>query len=250
MHTMVYIMLLGFVVNGALVMGAGWLCGQRPALWQGILGAWLGAVYTALCLWYPWVGGFHWRCLSLVLVGLLAFGHQRRGCLSFLLLALAMDGVTAGLGQGKPWYAVFSLAAVLALGFLAFGGGDGQRFVPVELQLGQQRLKLTALRDTGNLLRDPISGAPVLIVDASTACRLTGLRREQLLRPVETMRNAPLPGLRLIPYRTVGANGDMLLGMGVKGVRVGTWRGSLTVAFAPEDFDTSGRYQALTGGCI
>jgi len=116
----------------------------------------------------------------------------------------------------------------------------------VELSYGDKRVQLTALRDTGNTLRDPVTGRQVLVVDASTAGKLTGLSVQQLKKPVESV--TALPGLRLIPYRAVGQAGGLLLALKIPQAKIGSWQGSALVAFAPEGLGSDGTYQALTGG--
>ena len=103
-----------------------------------------------------------------------------------------------------------------------------------------------ALRDTGNTLRDPVTGQQVLIAGADIAGKLTGLTSEQLAHPVETIAHISAPGFRLIPYRAVGQPGAMLLTIRCPKVRAGTWEGSMLVALAPDVI--SGTYQLLMGG--
>lgn len=87
-------------------------------------------------------------------------------------------------------------------------GPPGRRLLPVRLSGNGKQLRLTALADTGNELRDPITGQSVLVIGCEAAGQLTGLTRAQLRHPLETLTAAPLPGLRLIPYRAVGAEGE------------------------------------------
>ena len=64
--------------------------------------------------------------------------------------------------------------------------------------------EITALVDTGNLLREPFSGQPVLIVCAE---RLVGaLDSAQLLQSEET---ALTPGFRIVCYHALGGGGRM-----------------------------------------
>ena len=100
-------------------------------------------------------------------------------------------------------------------------------------------------RYTGNTLQDPVTGQPVLVIGADAANRLTGLSREQLRSPVESLE--ALPGLRLVPYRTVGGSG-LMLARKYQNVKIGKWKGSQLVAFAPERL--GGGYEALTGGAV
>jgi len=104
------------------------------------------------------------------------------------------------------------------------------------------------LEDTGNCLRDPVTGASVLVVGAQAARLLTGLTQQQLRSPLTTL--GTIPGLRLIPYRTVGTGAGLLLAMRFQNVRIGSWQGSTLVAFAPEGLEMGHPYQALTGGLL
>ena len=140
---------------------------------------------------------------------------------------------------------------VWALCIVAFGGRVGGReYVPVELTYGEKTVSIVALRDSGNTLRDPVSGEQVLVVSGEVAERLTGLTQEQLRAPLKTLMCRPVPGLRLIPYRAVGQAGDMLLAMRFDGVKIGSRMQSAVVAFAAEGLGRGDVYQALTGGVI
>ena len=106
--------------------------------------------------------------------------------------------------------------------------------------------EVLALRDTGNSLRDPVTGDAVLILASEAAQRLTGLTEQQIASPVETLTIGTLPGLRLIPYRAVG-QGGLLLGMKLNCVIDGR-ESSTVVAFDPGGLGKETMYQALTGG--
>ena len=126
----------------------------------------------------------------------------------------------------------------------------GREYVPVELTYGGKTVSIVALRDSGNTLRDPISGEQVLVVSGEVAEKLTGLTQDQLRAPLKTLMCRPVPGLRLIPYRAVGQAGDMLLAMRFDRVKIGNRPQSAVVAFAAEGLGRGDVYQALTGGVI
>ena len=119
-----------------------------------------------------------------------------------------------------------------------------QKMVSVELD----GLHFSALLDTGNSLKDPLTGRSVLVVGAEIGESLTGLSREQFSRPVESVD--ALPGLRLIPYQAVGTNNGFLLAKKFSDVKIGSKQGSALVAFAPQRLSVDGEYQALTGGVL
>ena len=102
--------------------------------------------------------------------------------------------------------------------------------------------------DTGHSLRDPVTGSQVLIVGADVAQTLTGLSPQQLADPVRCM--GKLPGLRLIPYKTVGKSQGMLLAMQMPNGKIGNRTGNILVAFSPQVLDESGKFQALIGGNV
>ena len=120
----------------------------------------------------------------------------------------------------------------------------------MELRRGEKRLRLLALRDTGNTLKDPVTGKGILVADAQSAETLLGLTKAQLSDPVGTVESGILPGLRLIPYHTIDRSQGMMLGLWVKEARVGRQRGGVLVALAPEELSQDGSVQALTGGTV
>lgn len=247
------VMILYFLVDFLLLLGAGRLC-DRSAGWpRAVAAAVLGGIYAGACLLpgFYFLGNTLWRAVSLAVMAMTAYGLCRSTLYSgtvFAILNLALGGAMTGIGKGGA-AEILGVAVVLCmlcgLGFRGKHPPNG--LIPVELGYGEKRMRLTALRDTGNTLVDPVTGRQVLVVGADIAQKLTGLTKEQLHKPVESI--GIIPGLRLIPYRSVGSNG-FLLGMKLQNVKIGTWQGSSLVAFAPEWLHPNGTYQALTGGTI
>ena len=247
------VILLNFLIDLLLLIGAGRLCGHPVKLRRALLGAALGGVYAGVCLLpgFYFLGNILWRSVSLAAMAVLSYGLSksalRRG-LVFAFLTLALGGAVLGIGRGGA-VGILCAAGVLCLlccfGFRGHIGG--MAYVPVELSYGEKRMRLTALQDTGNTLRDPVTGKDVLVIGADVAGELTGLTREQLRSPVESI--GALPGLRLIPYSSVGSS-SFLLAMRLQNVKIGTWQGNTLVAFAPDIFRSEGAYQALTGGVV
>lgn len=250
------VILLNFLVDFLLLLGTNRLAGCPPGVGRAALAAGAGSVYAGVCLLpgFAFLGNMLWRLVSLGLMGLLAFGWYRnalRRTVLFVLLSMALGGIAMGLGRGGFSGLLASAGALCVLCAVGFRGrAGGTEYVPVELCYGGKQLRLTALRDTGNQLRDPITGQQVLVTGAEAAEELTGLTGEQLAHPVETVASAALPGLRLIPYRAIGQTDGMLLAMRLADVKIGSWRGAAIVAFAPEGLSKNGTYQALTGGAV
>lgn len=251
-----FVAVLYFMVDYLLFLGTNRLCGYPPGWGRAAAAAALGAAHATACMLpqLSFLKGVAWRIVCLLIMVLVAFGINRgtlrRGSI-FVLLSMALGGIA--MGMEKPGVVSVVIAAVVLCGLCWIGFRErpgSTSYVPVTLSYAGKRVHLTALRDTGNTLRDPISGAPVLIVGADVAKSLTGLTHQQLQSPVQVLQQAKIPGLRLIPYRTVGQPTGMLLAIRINDVRVGEWKGSSLVAFAPEGLDKEDGYQALTGGMI
>ena len=244
------VVLIKFSVDFLFLFGGGRLGGEHTGIGRCLLGAAAGAVHSALCLLrgFYFLGNPLWQGAGIVGMALIAYGleHRLLRCGSvFAILSLALRGIGAGTGTRSAFALLAASAGLGVLCILGFRKGDFRgKYVPVEIWVGDNRLQLKALRDTGNTLRDPITGHPVLIIGANAACQLTGLSHQQLSRPIDTM--GEIPGLRLIPYQSVGNENGLMLARKYQNVRIGNWRGSQLVAFAPEGLN--GDVEALTGG--
>lgn len=246
--------ILNFLVNLLLLLAAGRLCSPYVKINRIVLAAVLGGVYAWSCLQpgLDFLGNSVWRIVSLGIMSMIAFGigknTVRKGFV-FSLLSLALGGAVQMIGEGGFWGVLATAGVLCLLSFFSFSDRIGRNvLIPVELQYNGKRLRLTALRDNGNTLRDPVTGQQVLIIGSEAALQLTGLTRTQLRCPVESI--GVIPGLRLIPYHSIGVNSGFLLALRLQDVKIGTWQGSSLVAFAPDGLGLNEEFQALTGGAI
>lgn len=250
------VMGLNFAVDLLLILGTNRLAGFPPGVKRAVPAAALGAVYAAVCM-VPrlyFLGRTFWRLVFLGLMGMLAFGlnvsaWKRTGI--FVLLSMAMGGIALGLDRAEVPVLILSALGVWILCRIGFGGKVGGReYVPITVNSGERMISVIALKDTGNTLRDPITGEQVLVLGPEAAARLLDLSEEQLRHPLDTIVKNPGRGLRLIPYNAVGQPGGMLLAKRFAEVKLGEKRGSALVAFAPERIGAGQVYQALAGGNI
>lgn len=248
------VILLNFLVDFLLLLGTNRLSGFPQSPQRCVRAALVGGFYGGACLLpgFRFLGSTLWRLVSLGCMGVIAFGIGKsalRRSILFVLLSMALGGIALGLGSGSFTALILSAGAVCLLCAVGFRGSVGSReYVRVELCYDGKHTKILALRDTGNTLRDPITGQGVIVVSAEVAAALVGLTKQQLSAPVETVASGIVPGLRLIPYRAVGQECGMLAALRLQEVRIGKWQGSSMVAFAPTGLDSEGTYQALTGG--
>lgn len=247
--------LLNFLVDGLLLMGANRLTGY-PVGWRRCsLAALLGGAYAGVCLLpgFRFLGNLIWRTAALVAMAVIAYGWSfsalRRGTI-FVLLSMALGGLAMGLGGGGFFTLVLAAAGVMILCTVGIRSPIGMaKYQPVELHWRGKSIQLTALVDTGNTLRDPITGGSVLVVGMDVGRRL-GISRELICDPVTMLTKEPFPGARLVPYRAVGKPGGMLLLLRFDEVRLNGQSISPMVAFSPEEIGRTEGYQALAGGII
>lgn len=247
--------LLNVLVDLLLLLGTNRLAGRPPGWKRSVPAAVLGGIYGGMCLLpgLAFLGKLHWRLVFLGLMGTIAFGIGRQAwirCGLFTLLSMSLAGIALAVGVGGFWMPVLSAGAMWLLCRVCFRTAAAREYVPLEIVFRGRKVRLTALRDTGNTLRDPVTGEQVLVIGPEAAAQLTGLTQSQLRAPLDTMTLGVLPGLRLIPYRAVGQPGGMMLGMRFREVTLGGSRGAAVVAFASEQIGGKDGYEALTGGVI
>ena len=247
------VVLLNFLVDFLLILGTNRLTGYPSGTARATAASALGSIYAAACLLpgFRFLGNALWRTVFLGLMAGMAFGWNRsalrRGAV-FVLLSMALGGMAGGVRM-KHFPAIVLCALLLwLLCRVGFGGQLGSQYIPVELNWQGQKLRVLALRDTGNTLRDPLTGESVLVCGADVGEELLHLPRSAFLDPAGTLASGMLPGARLIPYRAVGQPGGMLLALRLTDVKIGDHWTSPMVAFAPHEIAKGEAYRILTGG--
>ena len=247
------VMFLNYLVDHLLLMGTNALSGFPLGAKRTALASFAGGLYAGMCLvpGFSFLGNIFWRIVMLAAMSVLAFGlgktTLRRGIL-FLILSMALGGIAILIGNGGSLSVILGAAVVLGLCSLGFASKVGMRqFAAVKMKHGGQSVELTALCDTGNTLKDPISGKSVLVVGSDLAWKLLGLTEQQLSSPLETITKHH--GLRLIPYRSVGRSSGILLGIRVDQLWINGSPSDMILAFAPQRIGGEG-FQALAGGIL
>ncbi len=269
--------LLNFGVDALLLSAARRLSRSGGSWRRTLAAAALGALYAAALFALPWgwLGHPMTRAvLALVMACICTGGRGRTGALLglFLLLSLSLAGgvlllTLAGVGRMSSGSGVpVSLSDAQLLLLCAAGEyllcsvvcaltrRAGSAAVSVLLRCQGRTVLLRAMVDSGNLLRDPLTGKPVLVVSAAAAA---GLFPPEL-RPTEEEYRHPEelctrltrlwePGrVRLIPYRAVGTQQGLLLAVRLDRLEVSGKRyDNRLAAVSPGRF--AGGVQAIIG---
>lgn len=238
-----------FLLDLVLLMAASRLCGAGTGWKRLALGAGTGAVLAVLS-YLPKLTPLATLPGILaqgVAVAAVAFRLQKRPTLAFGLLSMALGGLGWLLARfGFPGLLI-GAAVVYLVGCRLSRGAKGG-LTQARVRLGGQSAAFTVLRDTGNALRDPISGKAVLLLEARQARRLgLTLTEEEAADAAAVLPRLTALGYRcrLIPYRVVGGGG--LLVALTATVEV-DGRVEDLVAFVPGTLSPDGAYAGLTGG--
>lgn len=134
-------------------------------------------------------------------------------------------------------------------------------FCDVEVELNNKKIKTRAMIDTGNLLKEPITNTPVIVLEHTLLYEcvpkeildnLESILGGELVKIPEEIRNEYISRLKLIPFASLGKQNGMLVGIKAdslkivqdeqekesKNVIVGIYNKSLT---------KRGEYRALIG---
>lgn len=264
--------LTNFVTDFAWLLATGSLAGVRPKWWRVAVAAALGAA-AAVWAYFPdgrWLAAGPGALLGTTVLLAVAFwpcslAQALRTAAYCILSGAAMAGVALLIG-GRGLHPV-SDALVAAGLLLCLAGGrylwqsarDRFRLTRglyrLQIRHGGSCVELPALMDTGNALRDPLTGTPVAVVAGAA---LEGLLPGAVLMAARDGWEGfeRLPGdwaarCRLVPYRAVGRSAGMLLAFVPDGLAYRPPEGKDWVSvhglvgLAGECLHPEGLYQAL-----
>jgi stage II sporulation protein GA (sporulation sigma-E factor processing peptidase) len=268
-------------INYLLLRGSAAMGGCPAKRLRLLAAACLGGFYAvaAVIPGLEWLGSTFFQLLCAAMMVLAAFGPKKcavKQALFFLALSFAFGGavllaVQAAepdvlLLEGRAYYAVstpallllaaalYGLAAVVLRGWGTHTGGEIEALT---LHLEGRTQSVKALQDTGNTLRDPVSGESVLIVDWTVLAALLptdSLTQTRFRDPAGLLAALsachPRCRFRLIPYRAVGVDSGLLLAVRCGVSRKNNVPKDALVAFSPTAVASDGRFDALTGGSL
>lgn len=202
----------------------------------------LGGVYACLSLFLPVSGWIAVAadilvCLLLGAVAFVSKGNRRElfvSALTFTAVSMALGGIMTALftllnrldlpldtetsdGDGISVFLFAILAAVSAIATLLggkfFASRSSKKTATVTVTVGGNVCRLSALVDSGNLLCEPVSGKPCVVVELSVFERIFSerfLRGVKLRRYTDVASASEVRGVCLIPTRTASGQGMLI----------------------------------------
>lgn len=248
-----FLFLENFITGLLILTLTGKLCGRRRS-WSGMLlgGLMCGAYSFVLFVPMAWAIALAGKLIFSLAVILAAFGFGSRvlywkTVAVFYIVSFLMGGITVSLMylikvpglaangsvylHGITWLQVAAgiLVTWLLGSWLAeFIRGKLQKdkvFTDIQVEIAEKNWEMRAFVDTGNFLREPISGCPAAILSASYGQKILNEMKDSI-----TCRSC------VIPYRSVGQRGIL---SGVRPDRVivdGKPIEKIVLAISKEDF--------------
>ncbi len=209
--------LINFSMDFLSLYAAGAFLSLRRSVGRMSAAAAIGAVY-AVAVTAQQIGGIAGAAGALLisaLMTLIAFGKGESlrgffrtaaavwGCGALLggfmtLFSGLFGGTLPGGGAADLFFA--GAAALLGFGRL-LRGRIGRGFAEISVPYGENICECRALIDSGNLLRDPISALPVILICAEEARRFAGDETDSRFRGVPQTDASMRGGVRVVPRR-------------------------------------------------
>ena len=127
----------------------------------------------------------------------------------------------------------------------------------IQIGIKNKEMEVIALHDTGNTLRDPVGGQPVLVIEQKvleelwdeTTARILE-RQATSVEKISALHSAGVgAGFALLPFRSVGTSSGLLLAVRSDWIRVGRAKyNGVWIALADGPLSDGGSYCALWGG--
>lgn len=212
----------------ASAFGALYAC---AALLIGLRGVWSILADLAICLIMCAIAYYRPKEARAVAVDALVYSAVSillGGAMTALFYSFNRMGLDRLLGSEEDADGVsvwlFALIAIAGAIGTAFGGRlmrkkATRRACRVSITLGGRTVTLDGICDSGNLLREPISALPCIIIDPDRLDELVGRgdARAVIDRRIEDLSEGICRRVRVIPMRTVGGES---VGYGIRADRV------------------------------
>lgn len=275
------VFVLNLAVDYLLLLASARLAGTPLRRLRFLLCGAGGGLYAA-AVFLPgltWLAHPLWKAAAGAAMAWAAFGRERHTLKLiglFFLLSGALAGVILALGFciGAPellWGKIYraeidwklllggtaALSAALQLLLRQGARHGGGELMKVRVAIGGKEDSFTALHDTGNTLRNPVDGRPVLVMEQAAVMDLLPAADAVILRenpsPEMAMAKLYAAGSRLhftlLPFRSVGTESGLLLA--VRSDYIALHRRKIPrtlIALSAGPVSDGGGYCALWGG--
>ena len=243
------IFLENLIMNSIIILATGIILKNTQRIWRNLVSSGIGAIYAILIYTsnFKIYSNIILKVILSVVIVYIAFKPANirsflKHIIIFYLTSFTFGGVAFALLyfarpqdillQNGVLIGTYPIKMILAGGILGFiiitfafkniKGKLTRKDMMCTVIIGNTRI--TAIVDTGNLLKDPITKMPVLIVEREM---LKGIFPEIILENATDIVNGKeielgeySSKLRVIPYKSIGKENGLLLGIKTKNIRI------------------------------
>lgn len=243
------IFLENLIMNSIIILATGIILKNTQRIWRNLVSSGIGAIYAILIYTsnFKIYSNIILKVILSVVIVYIAFKPANirsflKHIIIFYLTSFTFGGVAFALlyfvrpqdilFQNGVLIGTYPIKMILAGGILGFiiitfafkniKGKLTRKDIMCTVIIGNTRI--TAIVDTGNLLKDPITKMPVLIMEREM---LKGIFPEIILENATDIVNGKeielgeySSKLRVIPYKSIGKENGLLLGIKVKNIRI------------------------------
>lgn len=243
------IFLENLIMNSIIILATGIILKNTQRIWRNLVSSGIGAIYAILIYTsnFKIYSNIILKVILSVVIVYIAFKPANiniflKHIIIFYLTSFTFGGVAFALlyfvrpqdilFQNGALIGTYPIKMILAGGILGFiiitfafkniKGKLTRKDMMCTVIIGNTRI--TAIVDTGNLLKDPITKMPVLIVEREM---LKGIFPEIILENATDIVNGKeielgeySSKLRVIPYKSIGKENGLLLGIKAKNIRI------------------------------
>lgn len=243
------IFLENLIMNSIIILATGIILKNTQRIWRNIVSSGIGAIFAILIYTsnFKIYSNIILKVILSVVIVYIAFKPANirsflKHIIIFYLTSFTFGGVAFALlyfvrpqdilFQNGALIGTYPIKMILAGGILGFiiitfafkniKGKLTRKDMMCTVIIGNTRI--TAIVDTGNFLKDPITKMPVLIVEREM---LKGIFPEIILENATDIVNGKeielgeySSKLRVIPYKSIGKENGLLLGIKAKNIRI------------------------------
>lgn len=243
------IFLENLIMNSIIILATGIILKNTQRIWRNLVSSGIGAIYAILIYTsnFKIYSNIILKVILSIVIIYIAFKPANirsflKHIIIFYLTSFTFGGVAFALlyfvrpqdilFQNGVLIGTYPIKMILAGGILGFiiitfafkniKGKLTRKDMMCTVIIGNTRI--TAIVDTGNLLKDPITKMPVLIVEREM---LKGIFPEIILENATDIVNGKeielgeySSKLRVIPYKSIGKENGLLLGIKAKNIRI------------------------------
>lgn len=221
------VFLENFFMDFIILMTVGVCINCREKIWRILVSSCVGATFYILELFIYWITWFQFL-LGAVMI-LISFGFHgvkrffKLLCL-FYLISLLFGGISfwivnlinagklciidgAIIGKFNIAWIICGVVIGIMLAIIVLRRRYKHVVVDVVISVSGKEAKTKILLDTGNLLREPYQGKPVMIVEKSVVKDILDSQILNSFNDISTGNSLLQAGMFLIPYKSLGNSG-------------------------------------------